>query len=531
MTESDLSTAGQWELLPYDSQIESVHISLLPTGKVIYYSGFRVYEAIPTETRLWDPKIGEIKSIPTPADLFCAGHCFLPDGRLLSTGGTLEYRDLPPIPPWLARFLRPVQPLIARIFGPYAKPMDFTGSTFLYIFDPRKEQWEFAGDMEGGRWYPTNTLLPNGTIMLLSGFNEGGGRGKKDLSMINRRVEIFDPHKGLKLVSMIPVFPSTPGVMSHDGKANATFPSDYPRMLVLPRKTGEELTYPAGKAFCAGYAPETKMLNLSTWEWEDVDNLRFGGMRHDGCVVLLPLRPPHYRARVLHFGGSVKGGMEAIATNSAEIIDFDNPMPTWELINFPKGKRVNGAAIILPDGNILTLSGNSTARWDDLVLGCEVFNPETGTWHDVAPMTIGRGYHATAILLPDGRVLSAGSTPMGAMRLEMEVYSPYYLFNGPRPVIREVGKDIEYGNPFDITYEHGGTHIHKAVLMAPGSMTHAFDMQQRYIELEIETQSHHKLVAVAPPDAHVAPPGFYMLFLLSERGVPSEAKFVQLRKI
>ncbi len=530
MIKPDPSMMGQWELLPYDSQIEAVHMSLLPTGKVIYYSGFRVYEAIPTETRLWDPRTGEIKSVDTPGDLFCAGHCFLPDGRLLSTGGTLEYRNLPPIPPWLARFLRPVQKLISRIgrFLGFGKGMDFTGATFLYIFDPHKEQWEFAGDMAGGRWYPTNTLLPDGTVLLLSGFDEGGGKGKKDPTKINRRVEVFDPHKGLKLVSTIPDFSRASRGHSHDSEESATFPSDYPRMLVLPRKEGEESIYPAGKVFCAGYAPETKMLNLSTWEWEDVDTLRFGGMRHDGCVVLLPLCPPHYQAKVLHFGGSTKGGMDAIATNSAEMIDFDKPKPTWDSINFPKGKRVNGAAILLPDGNILALSGNSTARWDDPVFGCEIFNPETGVWNDVAPMTIGRGYHGTAVLLPDGRVLSAGSTPLGNMRLEMEVYSPSYLFKGPRPVIKKVKQNIAHANPFEINYEHTGAHIQKAVLITPGSMTHAFDMHQRYIELKIETQDRHKLVVTAPPDIHVAPQGFYMLFLLSELGVPSEAKFVQL---
>jgi hypothetical protein len=80
---------GRWEVLPYDSQIEAVHMALLHNGKVLYYSGFRFAEARKTETRVWYPKTGEIKSPSTPGDLFCAGHSFLPDGRLLSTGGTL----------------------------------------------------------------------------------------------------------------------------------------------------------------------------------------------------------------------------------------------------------------------------------------------------------------------------------------------------------------------------------------------------------------------------------------------------------
>lgn len=520
---------GQWELLPYDSQIEAVHMSVLSTGKILYYSGFRVYEAIPTETRLWNPETGEIKKISTPGDLFCAGHSFLSDGRVVSTGGTLEYRNLPPFPPWLARLLRPVQKTIAKIGGIFYRPhagMEFSGSTFVYLFDPHKEQWEFAGDMKGGRWYPTVTSLPDGNVLILSGFDEGGGVGKKDPPEINRRVEIFDKVTGLQLVAMIPVFQS-PGAEKRSPFHKLDFPSDYPRMIVLPLQEEEKQEYPSGKVFCAGYAPQTKMLNLKTWEWKDVDHLRFG-MRHDGCAVLLPLCPPDYRARVLHFGGSIHGGMAAVATNTAELIDFGEPKPTWKPIRSAHEARVNGGSVMLPDGNILAVSGNSTGRWDDLVLACELFNPETNTWRRVAPISTGRGYHATAILLPDGRVLSTGSTPLGPMQLQMEVYSPPYLFKGPRPVVEDVQASITYGTSFSVAY-HYKKPIEKAVLMAPGSMTHSFDMHQRYVELVIaEQQEGNRISVIAPPDCYIAPPGQYMLFLLSG-GVPSKAVFVELQ--
>jgi len=167
---------GEWKVLPYDSQIEAIHMALLNTGKVLYYSGFRESEAAKTETRLWDPKTGNIKDPTTPEDLFCAGHSTLPDGRLLSTGGTLETRI--PIPSWLFRLARPIiEPILvfAQQYLGIKSPRLQTGHTVLYIFDQKNENWESAGNMPEGRWYPTNTTLPSGKILILSGLNEGGG--------------------------------------------------------------------------------------------------------------------------------------------------------------------------------------------------------------------------------------------------------------------------------------------------------------------------------------------------------------------
>jgi len=507
---------GEWRVLPYNSQIEAVHMALLHTGKVLYYSGFRIAEAVPTQTRLWYPKTGEIKTVPTPGDLFCAGHSFLPDGRLLSTGGGLEYRNLPKIPPFLARLTRPIQPLLIAVFQPIWPKLEPTGSTFLYIFDPLIEQWSFAGDMPEGRWYPTNTSLPNGQILLLSGENEGGGFGTGGQIKINRRVEIFDAEHGLSQVATIPEF--------DDG---GSFPSDYPRMHVLPVLEEEKELYPAGRAFCSSPGPDTKMLNLQTWEWTDVGRLNWH-VREDGCAVLLPLRPPDYRARVLVFGGSTGEGGTGEVTDTAEIIDLSSKTPHWEWAESLRDKRVNSSSVLLPDGKLLALSGNSSQLFDKPVLNVELFDPDTGGWKMMAPMTVPRGYHSTAMLLPDGRVLSSGTTPFGFWELRMEVYWPYYLFRGVRPEIEQAPNNISYGQPFEVSYECPEGEIRSVVLMRPGAMTHAFDMEQRHVELVVQERETRHLTAIAPRDEHVAPPGYYMLFLLTVDGVPSEAKFVHL---
>jgi hypothetical protein len=516
--------AGAWEVLPYSSQVEAVHLALLRTGKVLYWSGFRIAEGLPTETRLWYPKTGEIKTVPTPEDIFCAGHSFLPDGRLLSTGGTLEYRNLPG-PAWLVRLTQPLQPTLVPLLGPIyqrlgGKGILTTGPTFLHIFDPIKEQWEFAGDMGEGRWYPTNTTLPDGRILLLSGTDQGGGVGAKLDTKINRRVEVFDPKAGIQQVAEIPA------TQTRDGRYEA-FPSEYPRMHVLPLSEANQQAFPDGKLFCSGYGPETKFLDPRTWQWTNVGDLHFGP-RHDGCSVLLPLRPPTYQPQVLVFGGAPEDdALAARATATAEIIDLGDPQPAWRQIAPLATPRVNSSAVLLPDGTVLAVGGNRSGRFTNPALDGEVYEPKYGKWRQVAPMSVPRGYHSTALLLPDGRVLSAGSTPFGPWETRMEVYSPDYLYRGERPRIQWAPAQVSYNQEFEVAYE-ASRDVSAAVFLRPGANTHAFDMDQRYVELAIATNQDRRLAMKAPPDAHVAPPGYYMLFLLTDVGVPSEAKFIQL---
>ncbi|MCC6613454.1 MAG: DUF1929 domain-containing protein [Anaerolineae bacterium] len=532
------SATGEWHLLPYGSEVEAVHMSLLHTGKVLYYSGFRVAELVKTQTRVWNPKTGEIKQPDTPSDLFCAAHAFMPDGRLLSTGGTLEYRNLPAIPPLVIRNTRRIAPFVTRLYLRLAKlipalasisQFTLTGSTQLYLFNPLTEQWEYAGDMPEGRWYPTNTPLPDGRMLLLSGTNEGGARGEKAAALINRRVEVFDSLRGLEQVAVIPQAAAPHHVPGGSGDPHLeSFPTVYPRMHVLPLSEADKAAFPAGKAFCAGYGAQSKMLNLSTWEWTDVAQLNWAP-RDDGCSVLLPLRPPDYRARVLNFGGHRPlGGGDIEPTETAEMIDLSVEDPEWVHVEPMQHQRLNACAALLPDGKVMVIGGNKTGQFDDPVFDIQVYDPDTGHWTTVAPMTVPRRYHSTAVLLPDGRVLSAGTTPLERIETRMEVYSPYYLFRGQRPVINSSPDTLAYGEAFEVGYTCEEGELARAVLIRPGSATHAFDMNQRYVEVEITARADHSLTITAPRDVHVAPPGYYMLFLLNDRDVPSEAKFVRL---
>jgi hypothetical protein len=336
------------------------------------------------------------------------------------------------------------------------------------------------------------------------------------------RLEVYHPTDGLVQVATIPETEAGDA----DGQEEYPFPSLYPRMHVLPLAEDERARYPAGKVFYSGYGPQTKMLNLDTWDWTDVAGLNFG-RRYDGCCALLPLHPPDYRARVLTFGGRETPGLDVEATETAELIDLSSPTPAWEWADSLADKRAHAGSVVMADGKVLAVGGTGAGLFDEPVTNVELFDPDTDTWSRMAPMSVPRGYHSTAILLPDARVLSAGTTPFQRYELRIQVYSPYYLFRGPRPSITQVPRSIAYEQTVEIGYDSDAA-IQTAALIRPGAMTHGFDMDQRYVTLEFDSPEAGRLAVKAPRDAHVAPPGYYMLFLLTGDGVPSEAEFVHL---
>jgi hypothetical protein len=170
----------------------------------------------------------------------------------------------------------------------------------------------------------------------------------------------------------------------------------------------------------------------------------------------------------------------------------------------------------------------------------ELWDPHTGHWTQLAAETTDRCYHSTAVLLPDGRVLSAGGgefvlnegTPQQRQNepqdthLDAQVFSPPYLFKGPRPEITSTPGAFHYGDTFEI-----GTaqldEIGTVTLVGLSSVTHSFNAGQRINLLSFEVQG-GSLQATAPASAGTCPPGHYMLFILNQQGVPSVAKIVQI---
>ena len=140
-----------------------------------------------------------------------------------------------------------------------------------------------------------------------------------------------------------------------------------------------------------------------------------------------------------------------------------------------------------------------TRRSDDkaqAVLQGEIWNPDTKTWSEVSSMAEARMYHSTALTLPDGRVVTAGGEAEG--RLRAQIYSPPYLFKGPRPTITSSPATASYGAGFTVGTDSAD--IAKVALLRPSGVTHAIDMNQRYVPLSF-TKSGTSLNVTAPASA------------------------------
>ncbi len=452
---SDPAVVGQWEG-PFDWPVIAIHAFLLPTGKVLHYA----FPGNPENPNayVWDPETGRFTPVPVNRPLFCSGHSFLADGRLLVTGGN----------------------------GP-APPNEFRGIRDTHTFDPFSETWTRVEDMADGRWYPTNVTLSDGRVLVFSGLDELTGE-------VNTDVEVYEPGGGWRIVSTVglPLYPMT-AVLS------------------------------SGDVFYSGPSRETGTYEVDAWSWHGFMLSNYG-WRGGGTSVLLP----EHQDTVMIIGGQ----SNEVVTETVEIIDLVDPSPAWRYTQQMTFPRMHANAVILPNGKVVVVGGHSEVHDDggggpppSAVYEAEMFDPTTETWSVMAAMQRARVYHSTAVLLPDGRVLVGGSNG----DFTTELFSPPYLFRGPRPVISAVSAQVPYGGAFEIQTPNAST-IESVVLVGLSSVTHSVNMGQRYVRLEITQPpaTPNIVLAETPSNPALAPPGYYMLFMIDADGVPSTAEMVRL---
>ncbi len=348
------------------------------------------------------------------------------------------------------------------------------------IFDPLTLTWQAVPKMNGLRWYPSATTLADGSVLVVSGETNAAG-------VVNELPQVYEPWRN--------AWRDLTG-------AEAALPY-YPRQFLAPD----------GRVFIAGPRQQTYFMD-PTGEGALVPfgELEVGGRTYGGAVMYEP-------GKILVVGGGEP------PTAVAEVIDLAEAQPTWRTVAPMSTPRRQHNTIMLPDGNVLVTGGSYGDDFDDdesPVFHAESWNPATGTWTRLASNTIYRGYHSTALLLPDGRVLVGG----GRHDRTAGVFSPPYLFRGPRPVITSAPSALARGQAFSVGTPDP-SRVAKVSLVRLGSVTHAFDQNTRFVPLSFGAEAGGVRVT-APADPNLAPPGPYMLFLVDGDGVPSIARMVTI---
>jgi galactose oxidase len=442
---------GQWTA-PFTWPDIAVHMHLLPNGRVLTWGRFQ-------GPFVWDPASGipgTQLAVPAPAPGFCAGHAFLPDGRLLVNGGRANE--------------------------------DGEGIPNTNLFDFATQSWTASSPMKNGRWYPTTTTLPDGDLVTIAG---------TDINMITvRDPEIWHNGSWIALTG-----------------ASLALPQ-YPRQFVAPN----------GNLFYAGEAQPSRWLTLTgTGAWT-MGPARMTSARDYGSAVMWS--PGH----VLYVGGGDP------PTNTAEVINLNASAPTWQWTGWMHVARRQTNLTLLADGTVMVIGGTSASGFNNeagAVHAGEIWDPATGHWTIVPSNAVVRTYHSTAILLPDARVLVAGNgdASIASNQYSAEIYAPGYLFTATgalaaRPTIIAVPTSVGYAQQFVVSTSNASS-IAEVTFIRLGSVTHAFDQNQRMNYLAFAPVA-GGLQVTTPASSNLAPPGYYLLFIVNTQGVPSLAKIVQI---
>ena len=462
-------------------------------------------------------------------DFFCSDLVNLADGRILDVGGTDWYNE---------------PRVLERAAGDEADvgSVELEGLRSGRLFDPDTDTWRPSGSMKYGRWYPGLVVLPDGKVFVASGTTK---LIKSTQASQVRRTETYDPHRD-------------EWTENHTGSDSENSLPQMPRLMLMPNgkilyNGVGQMWGPFGQAADEALYAVQQMFDPVSSEWE-ITGLAPLGARSGAFEVMLPLHPPYGEATVMDFGGTLgppPGGYIATpfatlttVTATGEVRNLstgDLNIPRW----FPSG-------VLLPDGQVMAVGGADRDEVVDpgveiAVHTPELYDPRSGTWRKLSDHVRDRTYHNSALLLPDGRVLLGGHSPLPAHLAgpnkdqgpvfanndkdpSFEVYSPPYLFRGERPRITGVQAGIDWGERFPIASPHAGE-IESVVLMRMPSPQHVVDSDQRMLYLEFGPGPEGGLEAVAPPHGVVAPPGYYYLFVnrrTSDGPVPSVARIVRL---
>lgn len=514
-----------------------IHTHVLPDGKVLSWEGHNLNTfANPSlhtsHAYTWDsnkssrtasgdayPNVYD-HSDNEDSNIFCSGHAFLPDGRLLVAGGhysngsvlrlgayAVLYRDVP------------------YDFPDDVKNTYYVGIRSVNVFNTTGSTWQTQRNspvpaMTYRRWYPTNTSLSSGEILVVSG------------------QQYPDANKNGVIADRPEVYNAVSNSWQELTGASRVLPL-YPWMFLAPN----------GQVFNAGPNCDAKYLDPNFADGSGNRVGRWGA----GTYNTVLRRNREYGSAVMYAPGKILilGGRDKASglpndgiTNTAEIIDLNVAAPHFQQAAAMTQGRYHVNATILPDGSVLATGGTKYNSVNDAhaVLPAELWTPPTaaapgGTWTTLNAMQTPRLYHSTAVLLPDATVLTAGGGQGGGNggrftdHPDYEIFTPPYLCQGlTRPEISSAPASVRYGQNFSISSPNapGIERTGRVTLVRLSSVTHSFNMNQRFLTLRMTSSTSNQLNLVAPEEPNDCPPGHYMMFLVDGSGTPSHASIIAI---
>jgi hypothetical protein len=452
-----------------DWPLVGIHAALTPDGRVLTYgtttAGVRTAYFV---YDVWDPQLGLGSEAHTTLPNSTAVDIFC-NAQLLLPDGNIEM--------WGGDVLN------LSTGKSSLQPNDDSA-----VFHPADNSLVKTGKMFRQRWYATATTLSNGEVYIQGG--DGGG----DFPEVRTSTGNFRLLTGASTTYLGTLYPRN--FLAPDGNI---FGTRYEEMYRVD---------PRGQGFLTSLG-------------------RYIPSNMGASSTAVMFRP----GRILQTGG---GYDTQFASPNAHVIDINQSTPVVQAVAPPISRRHWATSTVLPDGRVF-LSGGSVAD-NDPVNGVaytgELYDPVTNTSSEGATAQRMRLYHSTALLLPDATVLTLGGGANGPeLNLNAEIYYPGYLFdaNGApatRPIIStspmsaDPGATIVIGTPEP-------ARITRVTLLKTGSATHSFNMDQRFIELPFTVEG-DALHATLPANAFETPPGFYMVFVFNDQGVPSEAVMVRI---
>ena len=370
--------------------------------------------------------------------------------------------------------------------------LDGINKTHTFTFSNRT--WAVGNDMARARWYPTLTMMSNGEALI-----SGGGANLPEVRGIN-------------------------GVMR--SLTGADIEIAYERNYNWLKQA------PNGKVATLGPSPNLNLLDpAGAGSWETYINRADSIYRDYGSYAMYDV------GKAIVAGGSGYN-------STAGLVDLNTS--TAQATGSMAFQRRQHNLTVLADGTVLATGGlqnspNGLVDINNGVFAAERWDPATGQWTTMASMRVSRQYHSTALLLPDGRVFSAGGgicgdcTTQNYLQKNGEVYSPPYLFKkdgsgwaASRPQLTNVPGAVGYNQSFTVTSGNAAD-IRKAAMVRFGGVTHGVNMDQQYIPVSYTQTAGNKLSITSPNNSRIAPPGYYMLFIIDKEGVPARARIVRVQ--